>query len=160
MSIQEFNQTVVAQQHIIGNYAIKLTSDREMAKDLCQETFYRAFVYREKFQPGTNIKAWLCTIMHNIFVSDCLRRQTKNRILNNFIPSVEELKTRNSQDMVVKEVQSAIHALPVSYQRLFQLHLAGYKYKEIAQHTGMHLSTVKSRLRMARLQLQKKLCLK
>ena len=77
MSTQEFNSLVVTNADSLAPFAITLTRDQEAAKDLCQETLCRAFTYKEKYQTGTNIKAWLYTIMRNIFINDYRRNGRK-----------------------------------------------------------------------------------
>lgn len=78
MSTQEFNNLVINQAEDLKPFAISLTQDHEAAKDLCQETLYKAFAYRENYQSGTNVKAWLFTIMRNIFINDYRRNKRKN----------------------------------------------------------------------------------
>ena len=78
MGIQEFNSLVLNNADGLKPFAITLTKDQEAAKDLCQETLYKAFAYRDKYQPGTNIRAWLYTIMRNIFIND-YRRKAKQK---------------------------------------------------------------------------------
>src|SRR5919107_1315049 len=80
MSIQEFNSLVLNNADGLKPFAITLTKDHETAKDLCQETLCKAFTYRDKYEPGTNIKAWLFTIMRNIFIND-YRRNNRKKIV-------------------------------------------------------------------------------
>ncbi len=63
MSIYEFNSLVITNVDGLKPVAVILTRDRETAKDLFQETIYKAFAHRDQYQSGTNIKAWLSTIM-------------------------------------------------------------------------------------------------
>jgi len=154
MSIQEFNSLVIAQQNVIAPYAIKLTKDTESAKDLCQETFCKAFTYREKFQQGTNIKAWLCTIMHNIFVTEVLRNKTRTRITEYLKYDQPTHSSSYDKRMFMYEIQAAIDKLPALFKDMFRMYVSGYKYREIAVHTNKPLTTVKARIRIARLMLQ------
>ena len=69
MSNPEFNQLLVSQADFLKPFAINLTRDTEAANDLYQETLYKALANQEKYNTGTNIKAWLFTIMRNIFIN-------------------------------------------------------------------------------------------
>jgi RNA polymerase sigma-70 factor (ECF subfamily) len=156
MSIVEFNDMVLKQEKILVPYALRLTRNTELAKDLCQETFYKAFANREKFENGTNIKGWLCTVMHNIFVSEYTRNKRRKmpvaypeNILTSYPAAEEKVK--------VREIHSAIYRLPGSLKQCFQLYLAGYKYQEIAEALRKPLGTIKGRIRLARKRLQTQL---
>lgn len=76
MSTVEFFNQLKQQTQTLNNFAYSLTRDSEDAKDLYQETAFRALSNRDKFQPGTNFKAWLITIMKNIFINN-YRRKSK-----------------------------------------------------------------------------------
>ena len=79
MGALEFNQLLVTNAEFLKPFAITLTRDSEAAKDLFQETLYRAIANKEKYNVGTNIKAWLYTIMRNIFINNYRRKsQTKD----------------------------------------------------------------------------------
>ena len=67
MATAEFNQLLVNNAEFLKPFAITLTRDSEAAKDLFQETLYRALANKDKYNVGTNIKAWLYTIMRNVF---------------------------------------------------------------------------------------------
>ncbi len=80
MSELEFSNAVIDFSSNLKPFAINLTQDKEEANDLVQETIYRALVNREKFREGTNLKAWLFTIMKNIFING-YRRKSKRKTL-------------------------------------------------------------------------------
>ena len=81
MSITEFNYLVIQNSDMLKPFAISLTQNNELAKDLYQETMYKAIANRDKYTIGTNIKAWLYTIMRNIFIND-YRRIAKRKIIS------------------------------------------------------------------------------
>src|ERR671920_2050261 len=83
MSTLEFNQLLVNNAEFLKPFAITLTRDNEAAQDLFQETLYRALANKEKYNVGTNIKAWLYTIMRNIFINNYRRRARQNTVLDN-----------------------------------------------------------------------------
>ena len=78
MSAAEFNELLLNNAGPLRPFAISLTNDHEVAKDLFQETLYKALANRDKYSTGTNIKAWLFTIMRNIFINDYRRRAKQN----------------------------------------------------------------------------------
>src|SRR6185436_19903160 len=80
MSTVEFNQMLVNNAEFLKPFAITLTRDSEAAKDLFQETLYRALANKDKYSVGTNIKAWLYTIMRNIFINNYRRKVKQNTI--------------------------------------------------------------------------------
>ncbi|MBC7902956.1 MAG: RNA polymerase sigma factor, partial [Gemmatimonadaceae bacterium] len=67
MSTLEFNQLLVNNAEFLKPFAVTLTKDSDAAQDLYQETLYKALANSDKYNVGTNIKAWLYTIMRNIF---------------------------------------------------------------------------------------------
>lgn len=157
MSIQEFDNLVLTNSDVLKPFAITLTRDHDAANDLCQETLYKAFAYREKYQPGTNIRAWLYTIMRNIFINEYRRNGRKKLIMetirhtqNNFVHS-SEISLR------LKEIHTAIHQLPAIFKTACLLYLEGFKYHEIAYTLDEPLGTIKSRIHFAKKILQKKL---
>ena len=83
MSTLEFNQSLVNNTEYLKPFAISLTRDSELAKDLLQETIYRSLANREKYNSGTNIKAWMYTIMRNIFINNYRRIAKQNTIFDN-----------------------------------------------------------------------------
>src|SRR5215207_8234373 len=109
MSIQEFNSLVLNNSDGLKPFAITLTKDHEVAKDLCQETLYKAFAYRNNYKPGTNIKAWLYTIMRNIFIND-YRRNGRKKIVMDAIKHAQSPYALSSEiNLRIKEINTAIY---------------------------------------------------
>src|SRR5687768_15259778 len=110
MSAIEFNQLLVGNTDFLRPFALKLTSDNEAAKDLMQETIYRALANKEKYNFGTNIKAWLFTIMRNIFINDYRRKLKQNLIpgnlANDFLLNYSQLTVAYTpeSELKVKEI--------------------------------------------------------
>ena len=146
--------------HLLHAFAYNLTKNVEDSKDLFQETAYRALTNREKFRPGTNFKAWLFTIMKNIFINN-YRKKTK---ANTIMDSTDNMYYINSGDTVIsngaesnimmKELTKMIDALGDSIKVPFLMHYQGYKYQEIADYLELPLGTVKSRIFFARKELK------
>ena len=83
MSAKEFESLLVENVDFLKPFAFTLTRDIETAKDLTQETLYRALANREKYHVGTNVKGWMYTIMRNIFINNYRRKARQNVIFDN-----------------------------------------------------------------------------
>lgn len=156
MSNIEFNQMLLTNTEFLKPFAVTLTRDNEMAKDLLQETMYRALANQDKYHAGTNIKAWLYTIMRNIFINNYRRIAKQSTVLDNspneFLINQSQVAVANEAiaSINLKEVQKAIHNLPEIFRNPFLLYFDGYKYHEIAEMLGEPLGTIKSRIHFAR----------
>ncbi|HEX9510363.1 MAG TPA: RNA polymerase sigma factor [Puia sp.] len=162
MSTIEFNQLLVSQSDRLKPYAINFTKDGEDAKDLLQETIYRALTYREKFNEGTNIQAWLFTIMRNTFINRYRRRAREKKIFQPDPGGFQEYRSPAAANLAEsrlgsKEIQAALHRLPESCQIPFRLYFEGYQYQEIADIMDIALGTIKSRIHLARKLLKEKI---
>ena len=156
MSNLEFNEMLLTNADFLKPFAINLTRDTEAANDLYQETLYKALANKEKYNVGTNIKAWLFTIMRNIFIND-YRRKTKQKTIfdstpNDYLINLKQSSVANAaeSDMRMKEINKAIQELPVIFKTPFLLYFDGYKYNEIAELLHEPLGTIKSRIHFAR----------
>ena len=156
MASLEFNNLLINNADFLKPFANNLTKDSETAKDLFQETLYKALANQEKYNVGTNIKAWLFTIMRNIFIND-YRRKTKQQTIfdntpNDFLLNYNQAAVFNQAetDLRIKEIYQAIHFLPEIFKTPFLLYFDGYKYHEIAEALNEPLGTIKSRIHFAR----------
>ena len=156
MSSVEFFNQLKQQTQTLNNFAYSLTRDSEDAKDLYQETAFRALSNRDKFQPGTNFKAWLISIMKNIFINN-YRRKIKGGIVSDnsenqyFFNSVNNsVLNRAESDIMMKELNRMVESLDDSLKIPFLRYYHGFKYQEIADELHLPLGTVKSRIFFAR----------
>jgi len=156
MSTQEFNSLLLSNAEFLKPFAINLTRDTEAANDLYQETLYKALANKEKYSVGTNIKAWLFTIMRNIFINN-YRRKVKQKTIfdntpNDYLINLKQVTVNNTaeSDMRTKEINGAIQQLPEIFKTPFLLYFDGYKYNEIADVLHEPLGTIKSRIHFAR----------
>lgn len=163
MNTIEFNTKFNKQTNILRSFAYSLTNDFDDARDLFQETAFRAYKNIEKFSPGTNFKAWLMTIMKNIFINNYRKKVKQNTVLdhtdnNYYINSTKNVvKNHANTNIMMKELTGMIEELEDSIKVPFLMHYQGYKYKEIAEKFSLPLGTVKSRIFFARKALQEKI---
>jgi len=152
----EFNKILLNNADFLKPFAINLTRDSEAANDLYQETLYKALANQEKYSVGTNIKAWLFTIMRNIFINDYRRKAKQKTILdstpNDYLINLKQATVSNNAESGIrmKEIQGAIQQLPEIFKTPFLLYFDGYKYHEIADVLNEPLGTIKSRIHFAR----------
>jgi RNA polymerase sigma-70 factor (ECF subfamily) len=156
MVVANFNQSLITNAEFLMPFAFTLTHDPEDARDLFQETLFRALSNKDKYNMGTNLKAWLYTIMRNIFINDYRRRSRQQVMsdgtLNDFLTNSPKAVTINAAmaTMSIKEIQKAIIDLPDIFKHPFILYVDGYKYNEIAEILHEPLGTIKSRIHFAR----------
>ena len=160
MTTLNFKNELLAIQDELLRFAYKLTSDPEEANDLLQETSLKALDNEEKFEPDTNFRGWMYTIMRNIFINN-YRKQVRDQT---FIDHTDNLYHINqSTDMAfdsteaaydLKEIHRAVNRLPKEYRIPFSMRVSGFKYREIAEKLGLPLGTVKSRIFFTRQRLQ------
>jgi len=152
----KFQQSLDTVTPSLHSFAFNLTKNQEEAKDLYQETAFRAISNQEKFRPGTNFKAWLFTIMKNIFINNYRKKVKKNTIFDStdnmyFLNSGSSVIANEAEtNIVMKELKNMINKLDESIKIPFELHYVGYKYQEIADQLSLPLGTVKSRIFFAR----------
>ncbi|MCX6207567.1 MAG: RNA polymerase sigma factor [Bacteroidetes bacterium] len=156
MANLEVDQILIKNTEFLRPFAFTLTKDQEAAKDLVQETLFRALANKEKYHIGTNIKAWMYTIMRNIFINNYRRKSKQQTIFdhtaNDFLIDTNQVTVTNDAvaTLNLKEVQEAIHKLPEIFRNPFLLYFDGYKYHEIAVMLHEPLGTIKSRIHFAR----------
>lgn len=159
MNSLKFQDRLLGLQDNLLNFAYMLTANREEAKDLLQDTTLKALDNEDKYIDNVNFKGWVFTIMRNIFINN-YRRVVRNQTI---IDQTEDLYHLNlPQDsgfaspegsFTVKEITTAINSFSEEYRIPFSMHVAGYKYHEIAEKMDLPLGTVKSRIFFARQRL-------
>lgn len=162
MASAKFQSDLMSLQANMLNFAYMLTNNRDDAYDLLQDTTLKALDNQEKYAENTNFKGWVFTIMRNLFINN-YRRGVRAATVVDTTDNLYHLNL--SQDSRLEspeesygaaEITSAINELSDDYRIPFSMHVAGYKYNEIAEHTGLPLGTVKSRIFFARKRLQER----
>ena len=159
-SKSNFKSSVLGMQGNLLAFALKLTLDKDEAQDLVQDTTLKALRNEEKFVENTNFKGWMLTIMRNIFINNYRKSARENTVID----SSEDLFHLNlSQDsgletpdgaFACNEISSIIAQFPAELRQPFSMHVAGYKYEEIAEKLNMPLGTVKSKIFFTRKKLR------
>ena len=163
MTPMEFNTKLNTLTTLLHSFAYNLTKNVEDAKDLYQETAYRALFNRDKFQPDTNFKAWMFTIMKNIFINNYRKNAKRPTILdgseNQFLIDSMRNKVRNDgeNEILKQELNGILKTISQDIAAPFLMYFNGYKYNEIAEQLNLPIGTVKSRIFLARKEMQSKL---
>ena len=162
MGCAKFQSNLLNLQDKLLNFAYMLTSNRDEAYDLLQETTLKALENEDKFAENTNFKGWVFTIMRNVFINNYRRGMRTATIVD----TTENLYHLNlSQDsgletpegsLSTSEISDAINSFADEYRIPFSMHVAGYKYNEIAEQMNLPLGTVKSRIFFSRKKLQER----
>lgn len=162
-SQETFKNRLVGLQGNLLNFAYQLTSNREEAQDLLQDTTLKALDNENKYVENVNFKGWIFTIMRNIFINNyrqTVRQATvvdKTEDLYHLNISQESGLATPEGSYAVKEISKAVSEFSEEYRLPFNMYVAGYKYNEIAEKLGLPLGTVKSRIFFARKRLRSKL---
>ena len=148
----------MAQIGSLRAFAVSLCGDRERADDLVQETLCKAWNHLDSFKEGTNLKAWLFTILRNTFFSE--RRKRKREVEDADGSLAARLSSRPEQHghMDMKDFQDALSELPDDQREaLILVGAAGFSYEEAAEISGCAVGTIKSRVNRARNRLAESL---
>lgn len=156
MTTLEFSYSLNKLSSSLKPFALKLTRDMDDANDLLQDTMVKAFTNKDKFTEGTNLKAWLYTIMKNTFITNYQRMVRRGT----FVDTTDNLHYINSGDILVEngafgefaidDINNAIEKLEEVYKVPFMMHFRGFKYHEIAEKLNIPIGTVKNRIHIAR----------
>jgi len=146
-------------QHIPGlrRYALALLADRDRADDLVQDTLERAWSRIHLWRPTGDFRAWLMTIMHNVFANSA-RRHSRSQAIVDLADSVEAASPDPGpvQALEVRDLSRALTLLPTERREVLLLvAMEGFSYRETAEILDVPVGTVMSRLGRARGQLRK-----
>lgn len=161
MNHAQFESLLLGLQTNLLNFAYSLTLNRDDAEDLLQDTTLKVLNNEDKYVEGTNFKAWIFTVMRNVFINN--RRRTSRAAvivdtsedLYQINVPVEGAESNPDDSYSVKEISDVINRFPDDYRIPITMHLAGYQYSEIAKKLGVPVGTIKSRIFYARKRLAK-----
>lgn len=160
MSTIEFSTQFDRLRRTLFSFALNLTKDEESARDLVQETAFKAFKYRDRYEPQTNLRAWLMTIMRNSFINEYRKRKRRQTLNDNtvndyLLDSGHQSVTNQGESTVMQEeIIQVVNTLEDWVRIPFLMHFQGFKYEEIADELDVPLGTIKSRIFFARQKLQ------
>ena len=162
-SKESFQDRIINLQDNLLSFAYQLTTNREQAQDLLQDTTLKALDNEDKFVDNVKFKGWIFTIMRNIFINNYRQSVRKATVID----QTEDLYHLNiCQDSglttpegsyAVKEISMALNSFSEYYRIPFNMFVSGYKYNEIAKKLNLPLGTVKSRIFFARKRLREQL---
>ena len=173
MASDEFEAEALRHLDALYRTALRMTRSEADAEDLVQETYIRAFRFRDQFTLGTNMKAWLFRILTNTFINTYRRKTAQPEVTD--LDGIDEfsLYRRMADDraastapdpeaellnsVVDTEVTDALEELPEKFRTTVLLDVEGFSYKEIAEMLSIPIGTVMSRLHRGRKFLQKRL---
>jgi len=163
MSTIEFNYMLTGMEKQLEYFAKRLTNNEDDAKDLLQETYLKALVFKDKFVQTTNLKAWLFTIMKNIFINN-YRRNVRAKMIMDSTDNLFHINSSDDASPITpdsqyseKEILKRISQLEDDHRIPFEMHTQGFKYKEIAEELDISIGTVKSRIFFGRKKLMESL---
>lgn len=169
---QIFEEEALPHMDALYNYARSISYNKQDAEDLVQETFLRAYRFFHQYEPGTNCKAWLFTILRNLYNTQYKQYKTSpdqvhyeqmeeiyEQIADDAVASVvDDPETEFFENILPDEIVNAIEDLPEEYKSVLILaDIEDFAYKEIAEILDIPMGTVMSRLHRARNTLKKKL---
>ena len=162
MASAKFQSNLMNLQSNLLNFAFMLTSNRDDAYDLLQDTTLKALDNEDKYAENTNFKGWVFTIMRNTFINN-YRRSVRSATVVDTTDNLYHLNLSQESGFETPEesygageITAAINEFSDEYRIPFSMHVAGYKYNEIADHMNLPLGTVKSRIFFARKKLQER----
>ncbi len=166
---EEFERVALSQLSHLYTSAVYLTKDKTEAEDLLQETYLRAFRFFNKFQPGTNCRAWLLSILRNLFINRYQKKRQEpeivdwekiDRVYESIVDQSEKAQDGNARSFLIsqsmdEEVEKALRDLPEEFRTAIVLvDIEDLSYEETAKVMDSPVGTVRSRISRGRRMLQ------
>ncbi|NLJ38701.1 MAG: sigma-70 family RNA polymerase sigma factor [Candidatus Atribacteria bacterium] len=161
-----FQELLMPELGALFRTALRMTRNREDAEDLVQETTTKAFSAFDRFEEGTNFRAWIFKILTNTFINNYYRVRERDKL-----PSLDEMEEESAfqpvfdgispeqallNTLTKEDIQKAIDIIPIDFKSVVILNLVeGFSYKETAEILDIPIGTVMSRLHRGRKILQK-----
>lgn len=160
MNTHNFTQNLIALQGKLYQFAYRLTTNSDAARDLLQETSLAILNHEDLYTPNTNFSAWCHTIMRNLFTNQyrkLMRERAYFETMSNsmLVSSLYDSAVDSSSD--TSEILQVLDLLPAWQKEPFILRISGFKYREIAEKLNLPLGTVQSRIFQSKQQLKMQL---
>jgi RNA polymerase sigma-70 factor, ECF subfamily len=150
----EFRQLLVAAIPRLRAFSLSLTSRSATADDLVQEALLKAWKHQDSFKPGTNLRAWLFTILRNEFYSQLRKRKREVEDVDDLFSSRVSVLAEQHGHLEMAELRSALDKLPQDQREAIVLvGASGFSYEEAAEICNVAVGTIKSRVNRARAKL-------
>jgi RNA polymerase sigma-70 factor (ECF subfamily) len=160
---KEFERQTTPHMEVLYNYALRMTGNPEDARDILQETFLKAYRFWDKFEQGTNIRAWLFRIMKNTYINQ-YRKDVKEPekveyeeiekyydIIRDESTDSTDLQEKMFGQLLDDDVSNALNELPEEFRTVVILcDIEGLSYEEIAEFIQVPIGTVRSRIHRGR----------
>lgn len=167
---EEFTREAMPHMRVLFNYAYRNAGNKADAEDLLQETYLRAYRFFDKYEKGTNCRAWLFKIMRNLFLNDCAKNRREKVLvgyddIENFYKNIKsdiiennDLQEQVFSNLLDDDLTDALNSLQSDFKTVIILcDLEGFSYEEISEFTHCPVGTVRSRIHRARKVLGQKL---
>jgi RNA polymerase sigma-70 factor (ECF subfamily) len=163
---ERFEVAALVHMDLIYRHALRMTKNESDAKDLVQETYFRAYKFFDNFSAGTNCRAWLLTILRHTFINTIPSRKkhTQTIPLSQIGENGIELSGDDDPESNIfgslfgDDVAAAMNSLSIEFRTAVLLvDIEGYSYREVAERVGCPIGTVMSRLSRGRSLLREKL---
>jgi len=152
----DWRDSVVGMIPALRAFAWSLSHNGSDADDLVQETLIKAWSHRDRYQPGSNLRAWMFTILRNTYYTQLTRRRREVRDETGAYASTLRSPATQDWTVTVRSLQLALAQLPPEHREaLVLVGAAGLSYEEAAEICGCALGTLKSRVNRARARLLK-----
>ena len=152
---QGFKADLLASIPSLRAFAVSLAQNADKADDLVQETLVKAWDKHESFQPGTNLKAWLFTILRNDFYSQMRKRGREVQDSDGIMTARLAVHPAQQGRLDLEDFRSALEHLPEDQREaIILIGASGFSYEEAAEICGCAVGTIKSRVSRARARLQ------
>ena len=151
---ENLHQSIIEQLPHLRAFAVLLTHDRNLADDLVQEAAVRALSHADQFQPGTNFKAWITTILRNSYFN-VVRRRSRVAPMSAVAPKDEPTTSGGQEEHLdLCDFERAFKCLPTAQREaLLLVGASGFSYEAAAEVAACAIGTMKSRVARARIQL-------
>ncbi len=152
----DLHQRIIEQLPHLRAFAVLLTHDRSFADDLVQEAVMRALAHADQFQPGTNFKAWITTILRNSYFN-VVRRRSRVAPMTAVTPKDEPTTSGGQEEhLALCDFKRAFKCLPTAQREaLLLVGASGFSYEAAAKVAGCAVGTMKSRVARGRGQLER-----
>ena len=151
---QEFREQLIAAIPGLRAFGLTLTARSDKADDLVQETLMKAWKHHDSFEPGTNLRAWLYTILRNEFYSQLRKRKREVEDADGFYSSRVAVHAEQDGHLELADLRIALAQLPEDQREaIILVGASGFSYEEAAEICNVAIGTIKSRVNRARVRL-------